>query len=309
MNILITGATSKTAEAITRILYAETDWTIYLLSSHFTFKQTSHRIKSYTVNYLNLVELKKIIYELKPDVIINCAALTNVDECETNRKLCMDLNATLVENLASISRVIDCHLITISTDFIFNGKKGPYVEDAIPEPLNYYGKCKHIAENSCRVGLTKYTIIRTSVVFGVSSHNKGNFISTLLEKFNAEKEFKIITGQWGTPTITDDIAQCILKVLLYKKYGIYNAAGTTFLNRYELAVKVAKCFGFDSSLVIPIYPSEINQRAIRPEKAGLVTLKAKTDLKCEYADIDSALFSYRLQLNEGQQFYSNFLYN
>ncbi len=309
MNILITGATSKTAEAITRILYAETDWNLFLVSTDAKFKNYSYRIKSYNVNYFDLAQLKKLIYEIKPDVILNCAALTDIDLCETDRKLCWDLNTTLVENLASISRVIDCHLITISTDYLFDGKKGPYVEEATPNPINYYGKCKHAAENSCLVGLEKFTIIRTSSVFGISSYNKPNFISWLLDKFNADKTFNVIEGQYATPTITDDIAQAVLQVLIKTRYGIYNAAGTTFLNRYELAVKTAKCFGFNPELVQPIMPSELIQKAKRPEKAGLVTLKAISDLQCDFADVESALFSYRLQINEEQQFYSNFLYN
>ena len=146
-------------------------------------------------------------------------------------------------------------------------------------------------------------------MFGISSYNKPNFISWLLDKFNADKTFNVIEGQYATPTITDDIAQAVLQVLIKTRYGIYNAAGTTFLNRYELAVKTAKCFGFNPELVQPIKPSELIQKAKRPEKAGLVTLKAISDLQCDFADVESALFSYRLQINEEQQFYSNFLYN
>lgn len=309
MNILITGATSKTAEAITRILYAETDWNIHLLSSAFVFKNSSYRIKSSVVNYFDLPALKKTIYNIKPDVIINCAALTNVDECEINKKLCRELNDIFVENLAGICRVIDCKFVHISTDYLFDGKKGPYLESDSPDPINYYGKCKHAAENSCIVGLEKYAIIRTSSVFGMSSHNKSNFISWIIGELHYDKPVSIINGQYCTPTLTDDIAQCVLKVLLKERYGIYNAAGTSFLNRYELAVKAAKCFGYDKDLISAIMPGELHQKANRPEKAGLVVIKSQTDLNCDFADIDSALFSYRMQLDENQPFYSNFLYN
>ncbi len=309
MNILITGATAKSAEAITRVLYAETDWNIFLLSSGTEFKKNNYRIKSYNCDYFDLAKLKKIIYELKPDVIINCAAYTDVDGCEVNRKLASDLNTVFVENLTSICRVIDAHLITFSTDYIFDGKKGPYDEDAYPNPLNYYGKTKHSAENACKVGLTRSTIIRTNVVFGVSSYNKPNFISWLIDKFQEDKEFNVITGQYCNPTITDDLAQAVLKIILKQRFGVYNVAGTTVMNRFEISQRVAKVFGFDPSLAFPVDPKTLVQKAVRPNKAGLIVLKAQTDLNCNFADLDSALFSYKYQINDNQKFYSSFLYN
>lgn len=308
MNVLITGATAKVAEAISRVLYAETDWNIFLASNNAKYKDYSYRIKAYNVNIFDIAQLKKLIYELKPDVIINCAALTDVDQCEVDRKLCWELNTTLVENLISISRVIDCHLVTISTDFIFDGKKGPYSEDAIPNPLNYYGKSKHAAENACLLGLERYTIIRTSTVFGVSSFGKNNFVNWVLDKLIAGEEFHVIDGQHSTPTITDDIAQCVLKVLLKRKFGIYNACGKDFLSRYEFAQKIAKCFRFDSMLIKAMPTGKLQQKARRPEKAGLVNLKATSELQCDFADIESALFSYRLQLNDEKYFYQKIEY-
>lgn len=308
MNVLITGATAKVAEAITRVLYAETDWNIFLVSNKAKYKDYSYRIKAYNADFFDINQLKKLIYEIKPDVIINCAAMTDVDKCETDRKLCWNLNTTLVENLISISRVIDCHLVTISTDFVFDGRKGPYTEEATPNPINYYGKSKHAAENACLLGLERYTIIRTSTVFGVSSFEKPNFVSWVLEKLINEQEFKVVEGQYCTPTITDDIAQCVLKVLLKRKFGIYNACGKDFLNRYDFAKKIAKCFRYDEGLIHPMTPSELNQAARRPEKAGLVTLKATSELQCDFADIQSALFSYRLQLNDEKYFYQRINY-
>lgn len=309
MNILITGATSKTAEAITRVLFAETDFNIFLLSSNPNFKKNSYRIKTHTADYLDLNKLKKICYEIKPEVIINCAAYTDVDGCEDNHKLASELNTDLVEYLSSISRVIEAHLITFSTDYIFDGKKGPYDEDAYPNPLSYYGKTKHAAENIIRTGLDKHTIIRTNVVFGASSYEKTNFISWLVSNFKEEKEFKVITGQYCNPTITDDLAQAVLKIILKKRYGIYNVGGASWLNRYEISQKVAKVFGFDPELAVPVNSNTLKQKAQRPEKGGLIILKAETDLNCKFANMESGLFSLKFQMQEEQNFYTSFLNN
>lgn len=308
MNVLIIGATAKVAEAISRVLYAETDWNIFLVSNSAKYANYSYRIKAYNASVFDIAQLKKLIYEIKPDVIINCAALTDVDQCEIDRKLCWDLNTTLVENLISISRVIDCHLVTLSTDFVFDGKKGPYAEDSTPNPLNYYGKSKHAAENACLLGLERYTIIRTSTVFGVSSFGKNNFVNWVLDKLITGAEFQVIDGQYSTPTITDDIAQCVLKVLLKRKFGIYNACGKDFLSRYEFAQKIAKCFRFDGELIKAMPVGELQQKARRPEKAGLDPLKSISELQCDFADIESALFSYRLQLNDEKHFYQTINY-
>jgi dTDP-4-dehydrorhamnose reductase len=309
MNVIITGATSKSAEAITRILFAETDWNIFLLSSDPNFKKISYRIKTYTADYFDLNKIKKIFYEIKPEVIINCAAYTDVDGCEDNRKLAIDLNSIFVENLVSISRVIDAHLIIFSSDYIFDGLKGPYDEEAKPNPLSYYGKTKHSAENVCRVGLDKHTIIRTNVVFGVSSYKKANFIDWIIDKYKDEKPFNVITGQYCNPTLTDDIGQAVLKIILKKRYGVYNVAGKTWMNRFEIAKRVAKVFNYDDSLVTPVESSTFIQKAKRPEKGGLIVLKAETDLNVNFADLDSALFSYKFQINDNQKFYSSFVNN
>jgi dTDP-4-dehydrorhamnose reductase len=309
MNILITGATSKTAEAITRVLFAETDFNIFLLSSNPNFKKNSYRIKTHHADYLDLNKLKKICYEIKPEIIVNCAAYTDVDGCEINHKLASELNTDLVEYLSSICRVIEAHLITFSTDYIFDGNRGPYDEDGHPNPLSYYGKTKHAAENIVRTGLDKHTIIRTNVVFGVSSFEKSNFISWLIEKFKDEKKFDIITGQYCNPTITDDLAQAVLKVILKNRFGIYNVGGASWLNRFEISQKVAKVFGFDPELAISVKPNSLKQKAPRPEKGGLIILKAETDLNCKFANMESGLFSLKFQMQEEQNFYTSFLNN
>jgi dTDP-4-dehydrorhamnose reductase len=258
----------------------------------------SDSAKALQVNILDIKELKKVCYEEKPDVIIHTAALTNVDQCEKDRKLAWELNVTSVENLLSISRVLDCHFIFFSTDYIFDGMKGPYSEEDRPNPISFYGKTKHASENACIVGHNKSTVIRTNVVYGYSSFGKSDFISWLISRLESGSELNIVDGQYCNPTFTDDIARAVIKIIDKKRYGIYNVAGADWLSRYDIALKVAKVFGFDTCKIKSIQPGELKQAAKRPNKGGLVTLKAETDLGIKFTNMENGLLAYRHQLNE-----------
>jgi len=295
--ILITGASGKVAEAFTRIATVETDYELVLLSRDPDRMDYDPRHKTYEVSVGDIKKVKKICYEEKPDVILNAAAMTDVDKCELERKNCWDTNVIAVENLASAAKVLDCHLIAFSTDYIFDGLKGPYPEDGRPNPLSYYGKSKHACENICIGEVNKSTVIRTNVVYGHSSYGKPDFIQWVAKNLSKDKELKIITGQFCNPTLTDDIAYGLMKIIDKERFGIYNFAGNDWLNRYEIALKVAEVFQFNKELIEKLSPQEFKQNAKRPEKGGLINLKAETDLNIKFCDLERGLTILKNQLN------------
>lgn len=296
--VLIVGASSKVAEAIVRYYLNEDSIELALISLNAGKLMYDKSIWRESVNYLQKKNLKDVCYSLAPDIIINCAAKTDVDKCESNKNDASLINEKLVENLARISSVIESKLITFSTDYVFNGKYGPYTEEAQPDPINYYGKSKHAAENACVANADNYAIIRTNVVYGVSQHSKKSFIDWLIGKFEAEKPFPVANGQWCNPTLSDDIAVAVGKIIDKSRQGIYHVAGSDWLSRYEIALAVAKAYGFDDKLVKPVDSSSIKQKAVRPEKAGLVTLKAETDLNIKFTSLASGLEVYKFQMEE-----------
>ncbi len=226
-------------------------------------------------------QVKKALYDFYPDYIINAAAYTNVDQSEIDREVAWKVNVKGVEYLAEVSRVIDAHLIHISSDYVFDGKNGPYLETAKPNPLGYYARTKLASENALKISGAIHTIIRTNVLYGVArwlDNNKLDFVRWVINSVNSGKEIKIVTDQINNPTFVLDLVQAISKIIEYKKTGIFNIGGREFLSRYEFTLKIAEYFNLDKNFIKPILTEELNQKAKRPLKSGLIIIKAETEL-------------------------------
>lgn len=235
------------------------------------------------VDYLccNITErdkIKQAVYNFMPDVIINAAAYTNVDLSETERETAWKINVKGVEHLAETARVIDAQIIHISSDYIFDGKNGPYSENDKPNPLGYYGRTKLASENVLKISGSLYTILRTNVLYGVVSKGKADFVEWLINTVRSGKPVRIVDDQVSNPTFIDDLVQAISKVIEFRKYGVYNIGGKEFLSRYEFTEIIAEYFNLDKLLITPIKTEELNQAARRPLKSGLITLKAEAEL-------------------------------
>jgi len=297
MKILITGATGKVGEEVTKVISREMINTeILLLTNNVKEIIPKKNQKVIQAFYSDIKWIKKIVLDEKPDVIINCAAMTNVDACEDDHKLAMELNAKLPEVLAKAAKIIDAHFITISTDYIFDGNSGPYDEDAVPNPLSFYGKSKLAGENAVKIEMdSKFTILRTNVVYGQSSFGKTDFINWLIDNLKAGKKLTIIDGQYCNPTYSEDIAWSILKIIEGKVFGVYNISGDGYYNRYEIAQLVCEVFEFDSNLIVKIPEKDLIQKAKRPSKGGLINLKAKAELGIKYLDMKNGLITLKFK--------------
>ena len=226
----------------------------------------------------NREKIKKIIYDFCPDYIINTAAFTNVDLSENQREETWKANVKGVEFITEAARVIDAHLIHISSDYIFDGKEGPYDENAIPNPLGYYGRTKLASENVLKIGGVIYTIVRTNVLYGFALNSRPDFVRWLVSELRIGNKVNIVDDQINNPTFIEDLVQGINKIIEFKKPGIYNIGGKEFLSRYHFAKIIAGFFKLSENLIIPIKTKELNQRAKRPLRSGLITLRAETEL-------------------------------
>lgn len=305
MKITLLGHTGKVGEAVKLVLEREIyNLELQIISrSHlsnfddgsFISEDDNQNLITYEeFDINNPQKLRSDILSFFPDVIINCIAYTNVDGCEIEKKLSWELNTVLVENLTLISKLTDAQLITFSTDYIFNGKTGLYVEDDSPDPLNYYGKSKLAAENYLKSSYDNYIIFRTSIVFGNSSFGKNGFINWIIQNLSENKPIKIVDSLWGNPTLNYDIAEAILQAILRKKQGIYNISGSSYLSRYQMATEIAELYEFDKTLIQKVELSELKQKAIRPVKAGLINLKAKVELEVHLSSLKSALLGFKV---------------
>ena len=235
--------------------------------------------------------VERIFADFAPDVVINCAAMTQVDQCENEREACWQINAVAVETLADCCRTNGARLIQISTDFVYDGKDGPYREDARPNPLSYYGRSKLAGENYARgAGSDRWAIVRTVLVFGTPPEaGRGNFVTWVHDKLSAGEPIRVVTDQWRTPTWTVDLADAVERVVRFRKSGVFHVSGRDFMSVNEFAHVVAETAGLDASLIGDADQHTFSQTAARPARSGFIILKAETELGYRPHDIREAV--------------------
>ena len=218
-------------------------------------------------------EIRNEIKRVEPDIVINCAAFTGVDEAEKQRRTAMEVNSAGVCNLRDN---YDGPIIHISTDYIFDGTDGPYTEDAKPNPIGWYGKSKWCGEQMIlEYGSPGDVIVRTTVLYG---GHKPDFANVVLKKLKFGVKVDVPDVLFGSPTHVHHLAEALMKLVKMKSPPkIINISGDGVISRYDFAIKLAKAFGYPTSKVR--FTREIAGIAKRPVKAGLdVTLAKKLNL-------------------------------
>ena len=239
---------------------------------------------SYNKNLINLknIETLKIditnekncekILNLKPDIIINTAAITNVDYCEKFEKNAFDVNVTGTKNIAKIAEKLGSKLIHISTDAVFSGNKKFYTEEDRPNPISVYGKTKLESENIISK-VTDSIILRPSVIFGWipfeyiktrdESRKTMNFGLWVLDQLYKNNKMSIVNDQINTPTLADNLAENILKIIKKDLTGIFHLSGLSCISRLDFSKKIAKTFGYSNNLISSISSEKLKQIAPR----------------------------------------------
>jgi len=293
--VLITGSNGLLGQAVTAIFTRESDFELILTSveekSFMGLDSNYHQL-----DITSKEQVKSAIANHQPGVVLNCAAFTDVDKCETERELCWKLNVDAIKNLIIATRPHNIKLVHISTDYIFDGKHGPYDEEAIPNPVSFYGRSKLAAENAIFASGINAAIIRTMVLFGVGQNVKPNFAVWLINKLSANEKINIVDDQVGNSTIVDNLAFGILKVIESEKSGIFNIAGKDIESRLDFAYKLCEVFGYDKGLISIIKTASLSQPAQRPLNSGLITLKVQSELQFKPFDTMEALQLLKFQL-------------
>jgi dTDP-4-dehydrorhamnose reductase len=274
--ILIIGSNGMLGQRLTEFLSESKKFELLAVSAEEKSFIRGVEYKSLDITLKQKV--KELILNFFPDFVINVAAYTNVDKSESEKEIAWKVNVNGVENIALYSWTIDAHLIHLSTDYIFDGKSGPYTEEDKPFPINYYGRTKLAAENSIRTSGVRFTIIRSNVLYGPVKFGRPDYVRWVINSLRSGKEIRIVTDQFNNPTYLDDICSAINKVIEYNKEGIYNIGGFEVLSRYEFTLRIADYFLLDKTLIKPILTEDLKQPAPRPLKSGLINLKAETEL-------------------------------
>ncbi len=208
-----------------------------------------------------------------PDVVINPAAMTNVDACESRRDEARRANVDGPRWLAEVCRDRGARLLHVSTDYVFPGddaQPGPYAEDGAPRAISYYGQTKLDGERAIMAVCgsdAPYTIVRTALVYGVG--RRANFVTWLAGELRAGRRVRIVRDQFNTPTIADDLAAVLLWLAAHEGTGVYHAAGADLVGRHEWALAIANHFHLDTSLIDWVSSAELAQPAPRPLRSGL----------------------------------------
>ncbi|MGA9116289.1 MAG: dTDP-4-dehydrorhamnose reductase [Bacteroidota bacterium] len=295
--ILVVGSNGLLGQKLTEILLRGSAYRILLASQEPASLQGTVTADYATLDITVRKDVRRTVWDFEPDVIINAAAMTNVDACEQERELAWKVNVAGVEHLIEAARKIRARLVHISTDYVFDGKAGPYTEEDRPEPLNYYGKTKLASENALRSSDMDYVLFRTMVLYGYAPGARSNFALWLIENLDKKRPVRVVDDQMGNPTLADDLAYAVVAAMELGRTGLYNVAGREIVSRHAFALTLAEVFGFDPGLVTPTKTAELNQPALRPLLSGLVTLKAETELGLKPSTVEEGLRVLKNQLH------------
>ena len=221
-------------------------------------------------------EVKKIIERENPDVVIHCAAMTNVDLCEDEVDLAYRINGDATGYLAKASESVNAKMIYVSTDFVFDGKKGNYKEDDEVNPLGIYAKSKYEGEVQLQKYSSDWAIARVSVLYGW--HERPNFTTWVIDELRKDNPINIVTDQINSPTLADNAAEAMFEIAVQDKNGIYHTAGNDLISRYDFTRKVAEVFDLDDNLINPITSDNFVQKAPRPRDSSLNVGKIEKEL-------------------------------
>ncbi len=228
------------------------------------------------------------------DIIINCAAMADVDRCETDREEAHRINVEFVEDIAHICKKRDRLLIQISTDYLFDGQSGPYPEDAVPNPINYYGQTKLMAEQAIVSSGCQHIIARTNHLYGRTGSNPSKLLGWL---YGARtQEINAAGDQYNNPTWAGNLAEAIIEMIETGFRGVMNIGGPDYLSRYDFALVGAEVFGLDKRNINKVSISGLGMAAPRPLKAGLIIDKMKKLLKTPPVGVLEGLTMVRNQI-------------
>lgn len=229
---------------------------------------------------------------LRPEVVVLCAALTNVDYCEEHPREAERINVEGTRNVAAACTRFGARMVYISTDYVFDGEHGPYSEDDVPNPINVYGRTKLEGELITLNAMDDALVLRTTGVYGYDPDSK-NFVMQLLDASATGRRRAVPMDQYATPTLVREIVRATARLLQRSKGGVYNVVGKDLVSRYEFALRVCGVLGIDEDLIVPRTTAELGQSASRPLKCGLGAERLRRDYKIDLSGIDEGLRSFK----------------
>lgn len=284
MRVMTTGANGQLGRALYAILKEKPEVT--LISTGSVGNETIFPIQP-----LDITDKKTVmdfVLEKKPDVIINCAAYTKVDLCETEEEKAARINTLGPANLAKAAKAVNAKLVQVSTDYVFDGTAAsPYQEMDETNPVSAYGRTKLAGEKAVQEEWDKVFIIRTAWLYG----DGNNFVKTMLQLAKTHSELRVVTDQFGTPTTAVELAKMIWYLIQTERYGIYHGTCEGSTSWYEFAKEIFRVFGKEVT-VHPVTTLEYNAKANRPGYSVLENQKLNSETEYRMKEWKEALYDY-----------------
>ena len=280
MKILLTGSNGLLGQKLVALLREQPGVTLVATSRGPNRLADRYPDLCYrALDVTDAAQVRQVLAREQPTHVIHAAALTNVDECELHRAACWLQNVTAVAHLVDGCARHGIHLTHLSTDFIFSGDAGPLAEDAVPAPVNFYGESKLAAEQLVQAGAGRWAIARTVLVYGVAHrYGRTNLVLWVRDALRAGQPIRVVSDQWRTPTLAEDLAQGCWLLARQAAQGIYHLSSDELLTPYDVALRVADYFSLDAGLIEKVDASTFSQPARRPARTGFLIGKARREL-------------------------------
>ncbi len=277
--VLVTGSNGLLGQKLTGLYLQRNDVKLIATGKGPDRYPASGDYEYATMDITNRDEVLEVIRKYRPDTVIHGAAMTNVDACELDHASCDAQNVDAVSYIVEACNEVQAHLVHVSTDFIFDGKNGPYTEEAEPAPLSYYGNSKLKGEEIVMQNSKSWAIARTVLVYGVvADMSRSNIVLWAKGALEKGAPMNVVDDQFRTPTLAEDLAAGCMLIEQKRAQGVYNISGKDFMSVYELVCRVAQFFKLDAGVVNRSNSQTFTQPAARPLVTGFVLDKAYRDL-------------------------------
>lgn len=288
--ILVTGSNGLLGQKIVDQLKVRKDVEL-IATSRGKNRRIVQDFTYYPLDITSAQEVEEILSNHKPDAVINTAAMTNVDACEDDQENCWDINVNAVNYLLQSSKKHGCHLIHLSTDFVFDGEEGPYEEKDKPNPLAYYAESKLASEKLINESNYRNTAIaRTIIVFGNGDNlSRGNLILWAKGALEKQAPINVVDDQFRSPTLAEDLAKGCILIADQKATGLYHLSGPVTYSILDIVERIGEHYNLSTDCVTPIKTATLNQKAARPPRTGFIIDKAKNELGYNPLNLEEAL--------------------
>ncbi len=277
--ILITGSNGLLGQNLLKQLIRRGDCQILAISKSPDVYPVKSGYQFVQLDITQRQDILAISEFFRPDVVIHAAAMTQVDPCELNPELCMQVNVEGTRNMADLATSCSAKFIFISTDFVFDGENGPYSENDDTCPVSQYGWSKLEAEKITQELTVPWAIVRTILVYGLTpAMSRSNLVLWVKNSLEQGQAIRVVEDQFRMPTLVDDLAWGIIRIMDLKRQGIYHLSGSEMASVLDLAVQTAQYFGLDTHLISAIHSNELNQPGKRPPATGFILDKAIKEL-------------------------------